>query len=314
MKLPIATVALVLTAGTAFTQAQMTGVSKPDTTPITDSSDAMPAPVQAKPAAGIPMAPASSMTAPEVYGPYVPYHAPGTAAATPTQSKAAFDPDANIVGVVDPKVNDPHQWDKGIVTTVPEREGEIREGTLLRARITQELSTERTAEGSTFRAELTEPVTNAGRVILPIGATLEGRVTEVRSGRRISGRAMMHLEPRSVTLPDGTEYLLHAQLIDMGANRHVKVGSEGDVLRQDHPKETLAVVGGVTGTGAVVGAVAGGGIGAIVGASIGATAGTIVWLKQDRQATLPEHSLLVFSLTTPMELKPLHVGAVGGGQ
>jgi hypothetical protein len=37
-----------------------------------------------------------------------------------------------------------------------------------------------------------------------------------------------------------------------------------------------------------------------------------VWLKQDRQATLPQDSLLVFSLTTPMVLKPLHAGSVGG--
>jgi hypothetical protein len=312
MKLPIATVALVLTAGTAFTQAQMTGVSKPDTTPITDSSDAMPAPVPAKPAAGIPMTQASPSAAPEAYGPYVPYHAPGTAAAP--VSKEAFDPDANIVGVVDPKANDPHQWDKGIVTSVPEREGEIREGTLLKTRITQKLSTETTVRGTTFKAELTEPVTKAGLVILPVGAVLEGQVTEVHSGKRISGKAMMHLEPRSLTLPDGTQYILHAQLIDTSDNAHTRIGSEGDLIRRDHAKETMAVVGGVTGAGAVAGALIGGGVGAAVGAGIGAGAGTIVWLKQDRQATLPEHSLLVFSLTTPMELKPLHVGTVGGGQ
>jgi hypothetical protein len=314
MKLPIATVALVLTAGSAFTQAQMTGVSKPDTTPITDSSDAMPAPVPAKPAAGIPMTPASPSAAPEAYGPYVPYHAPGTAAATPAVSKEAFDPDANIVGVVDPKANDPHQWDKGIVTSVPEREGEIREGTLLKVRVMQELSTDKTVPGTAFKAELTEQVTKDGRVILPVGAVLEGKVTEVHSGKRISGKAMMHLEPRSVTLPDGTQYILHAQLIDTSDTAHTRIGSEGDLIRKDHAKETMAVVGGVTGAGAIAGGLIGGGVGAVVGAGIGAGAGTIVWLKQDRQATLPEHSLLVFSLTTPMELKPLHAGAVGGGQ
>jgi hypothetical protein len=93
----------------------------------------------------------------------------------------------------------------------------------------------------------------------------------------------------------------------------VKIGSEGDVVRRDHPKETMVVVGGVTGAGAVAGAMIGGGVGAAVGAGIGAGAGTIMWLKQDRQATLPEKSLLVFSLTTPMELKPLHVGEANTG-
>ncbi len=313
MKLRIATTFFAIAAVPVFLQnaasAQMTGVSKPDQAPINATPEEVPAPAKAKPAAGIPMAP-STTTAPEVYGPYVPYHAPGTAAATASLSKTAFDPDASIVGSA--QTDDPQHWTAGIVTSVPEREGEIHEGTLLKARMMQELSTEHTLPGSAFKAEVTEAVTKDGRVILPVGAVLEGKVTEVRSGRRISGRAIMHLEPRSVTLPDGTQYLLHAQLIDTTQNSHVKIGSEGDVIRRDHPKETLAVVGGVTGASAIAGGMIGGGVGAVVGAGIGATAGTIVWLKQDRQATLPQNSLLVFSLTVPMELKPLHLGTAGG--
>jgi hypothetical protein len=314
MGLRIAATWIAFAAAPALMQngafAQMTGVSRPDSTPIMESPDAMPAPAPTKPAAGIPMSTTTSTPKEEVYGPYVPYKGPVIPA--PTTSKAAFDPDGAVVTSAGPRLTERQQWTDGVVTSVPERAGEIGEGTLLKARITKELSTESTAEGSTFRAELTEPVMKDGRVILPVGAALEGRVTEIRSGKRILGRAMMHLEPRSVTLPDGTQYILHAQLIDMGENKHVKIGSEGDVLRKDHPKETLAVVGGVTGTGAVVGAVAGGGVGAVVGASIGAAAGTIVWLKQDLQATLPENSLLIFSLTLPMELKPLHLGTAGG--
>ena len=74
-------------------------------------------------------------------------------------------------------------------------------------------------------------------------------------------------------------------------------------------------MGGVTGAGAITGAMLGGGKWALrlelerIGY---AGAGTIVWLKQDRQATLPENSVLVFSLTTPMVLKPLHVGTLSG--
>jgi hypothetical protein len=32
----------------------------------------------------------------------------------------------------------------------------------------------------------------------------------------------------------------------------------------------------------------------------------VIWLKQDRQATLPKDVKLVFSLTTPMILTPLN--------
>ena len=307
MKLSIVTATFVLAASPAWMLGQMTGVSKPDPTPITDTQETIPTPVKAKPAAGIPMTPATT-TAPEVYGSYVPYRAPGTAA--PPLSKEAFDPDANIVATS--HKDDPQQWQKGIVMSVPERDGEIREGTLVKARILQELASDKTVAGTPFKAELTEAVEKDGKVILPVGAILEGRVTEVHGGKRISGKAMMHLEPRSVTLPDGTQYILHAQLIDTSQDAHTRIGSEGDLIRRDHAKQTMAVVGGVTGAGAIAGGMIGGGVGAVVGASIGAGAGTIVWLKQDRQATLPQDSLLVFSLTVPMELKPLHVGSTGG--
>jgi hypothetical protein len=297
--------------GIAF--AQLSGVSNPDQTEIKATPETPARRPLVKPAAGIPAA-APAPTSGEVYGAYIPYRAAGSTA--PTVTRAAFDPDANIVttnsrdAVLTPE--ELRAQDAGIVTSVPERDGEVREGTLVKVRTKRALSTLTTVEGTDFSAELTADVMKEGRVILPVGSILEGRVTQIHSGRRISGAAMMHLEPHSVTLPDGTQYILHAQLIDTSADNNTRVGSEGTLLRRDHAKETLAVVGGVTGAGAVAGAVLGGGVGAIVGAGIGAGAGTIVWLKQDRQATLPQDSLLIFSLTTPMFLKPLHVGTLGG--
>jgi hypothetical protein len=270
---------------------------------------------EAKPSAAVPEA--SSNTNTITYGPYVPYRAAGAGAPaeTPAATTAAFDPDANIVTTTVPDTDaatDSPALDAGIVTSVPERKGEIREGTLLRARITQGLSTTNTLEGSQCSASLTQPVEKDGRVILPIGSMVEGRVTEVRSGRRISGRAALHLEAHDVTLPDGSHYVIHAQLIDTDQTDHSTINSEGTLLRRDHPKETLAAMSVATGGAAAAGAMVGGGVGALVGAGIGAGASTILWLKQDRQEALPKDSLLVFSLTTPMVLKPLTDNAMGG--
>jgi hypothetical protein len=307
MKLPITTAALVLLAVPAVAQDARMGVSTPPTTEITTSEEPPAAPVlkprapEAKPSAAVPEAADST-----VYGPYVPYHAPGAPAAAQTHT-AAFDPDANIVTETTPDtpVADTAALDAGIVTSVPEREGELNEGTLLRARINQALSTTSTVEGSRFTASLTEPILNKGRVIMPIGSVIEGTVTEVRSGRRISGRAALHLEPRDVTLPDGTHYVIHAQLIDTDQYDNSKVDREGTLLRKDHPKTTLAAMSVATGGAAAAGAMLGGGVGALVGAGIGASASTVLWLKENRQEALPKDSLLVFSLTTPMIVKPL---------
>ncbi len=313
MKLPIATAAFVLAAAPLFTitlttsayaQSELTGVSKPDSSEIITSQDAPPVKAD-KPAAAIAPAPST-----EVYGPYVPYRAPGTAAAAPVTT-TAFDPDAHIVTSVDKSSAQPDEatLDAGIVTEVPERDGELRAGTLLKTRMKNSLSTTSTVVGTPFTADLIEPVTRSGKVILPVGSVVEGMVTEVHSGRRISGAATLHLVPRSVTLPDGTHYILHAQLIDTSQTTSSKVDSEGTLVRRDHPKETLAVMSLAAGGGAAAGALVGGGVGAVVGAGVGAGVGTVIWLKQDRQESVAKDSTLVFSLTVPMILKPLSATA-----
>jgi hypothetical protein len=297
MKIQIATAALVLGSVPAFAQA--TGVSNPEPVVITASDDTAtqtPAadggrrPLTAKPQAGTPaVVPAPTE---EVYGSFVPYKG-----ATATNSVAT---EVDPVGDVDGQ----------IVTSVAEREGELREGTLLRVNMVDGVSTESTVAGTKFTASIVEPVEKGGRVIIPVGSVLDGQVTEVHSGRRISGGALMHLEPRNITLPDGTHYVVHAQLIDTSRS-DFKVDSEGTLKKREHPKETLAVMSLATGSSAVAGAMIGGGVGAVVGAGIGAGVSTFLWLKQDRQATLNKDSRLVFMLTTPMILTPLANTAAG---
>ena len=292
MTLRITTAALVLAAAPVFAQNPAMGVSHPDSAPIT-SDDAVPAvkPLTPRPSAAVPMTTAPATT--EAYGPYVPYTGPKVAGAPVV---------THVVPVENPE-------DAMIVVEVPERAGELREGTLLKTKMMTALSTESTVTGSRFTAEVTEAIERNGRVIIPVGSILEGRVTEVHGGKRITGGALLHLETSNVTLPDGTHYIVHAQLIDTGKSEF-NVTDEGTLKKKDHAKETLAVIGGVTGAGAASGAMMGGGIGAIVGASVGAGVSTVIWLKQDRQATLPRNVALVFSLTTPMILTPLNGPAI----
>lgn len=280
-----AVVLVVATAVPGLAQTSTTGVAHPDPVIINTTPDETVTikVAPAKPSAALPAAPVTRTS--ENFGPYVPYRG-ASLASNPVHARS-IDPDSQIV------------------TSVPETAGEVREGTLLRVKMRQSLSTLVTTPGSHFAAELTSPVEKQGRVVLPIGSVLEGRVTEVRSGRRISGRALLHLEPRTIALPDGTHYTLRAQLIDSDRLNNTAVDSEGSLVRRDHPKETFAVIGAATGTAAVAGALVGGGVGAVVGAGIGAGASTIVWLKQDRQAELPADARLIFSLTEPMAMQPV---------
>jgi hypothetical protein len=306
-------------AAPAYAQDDRTGVSHPaDTVITTDSDTPEAAPVKpAKPSAGIPMTKPSQ----EVYGAYVPYHAPGTPApAAVTSSDAAFDADANIVtaetaGRADRRLlsdavnsKDP---DAGIVTSVPSRPGELSEGTLIKAKLQETISTMSTVAGTKFAATVSEPLMKDGKVIVPVGSVLEGKVTMVRSGKRISGGAAIHLEPRSITLPDGGVYIVQARVIDTADWDDTKVDEEGTVLRKENAKKNWAVMGLATGGPMAAGAMLGGVPGAVIGAGVGAGVGTIVWLKQDRQAELPKDLGLVFSLTEPMSITPMGVTPVG---
>src|SRR5438105_3875909 len=90
-------IACLLAARPGLAQDQRTGVSRPDESAITTNEDVQqpaPATPKAKPSAAIPATPSTSQ---QVYGPYVPYHAPGTPAPEASKQESAFDPDANIV-------------------------------------------------------------------------------------------------------------------------------------------------------------------------------------------------------------------------
>ena len=135
---------------------------------------------------------------------------------------------------------------------------------------------------------------------------MEGRVTQVRGGKRVRGTALIHLQMDSVILPDGTRLPLHAQVIDTDQFNNTRIDSEGNILRKDHVGGTVAAVTLAAGGGAAAGGIFGGPAGALIGAGVGAGLGTVIWLKQDRQAHLPEGTQVVLSLTEPMDLSRMN--------
>ena len=230
------------------------------------------------------------------------------------QDAAGFDPDATIVTeetagradrLLQSETAAKENPDAGIVTRVPSRPGEVPDGTLVKVKLMEEPSTLTTKPGTSFSAEVSEPVLRDGQVVVPVGALLEGRVTWVREGKRVGAAAAIHLEARTVTLPDGSRYMLRARVIDTDSWDDTKVDGEGTILRKDHPKAmdamtTLSTVGGMA-----AGAAMGGVPGAVIGAGLGAGVSTTVWMRQDRQADLPKDLGVVFCLTEPMRVTPM---------
>ena len=203
-------------------------------------------------------------------------------------------------------VQPPTDADSQVVTQVLSKPNELPEGTVLRVLLDQELSTLGTQPGSMFSGRMLENVTKDGHVVIPMGATVMGRVVSVTPGKRFHGPAAIRLRPDEVDLPDGTRYFMHAEVYDMSARKNAKTDDEGNITTKDHTEKTVVEGAVATGGSAATGAMVGGVPGAIVGAAIGVSLTTAHWLFENRQAILPKNSELDLGLTAPMSLVPMH--------
>jgi hypothetical protein len=193
--------------------------------------------------------------------------------------------------------------DAGIVTYVPAPANAIPAGTVFRVRMMQDIDAASTTPNTPFKAQLTQDVMRNGKVVVPVGSELHGRVVYATAGNRLNGGSVIHLRPDEFVLPDGTRYHLHAEVIDT-VGSDTKAKGEGNIVANEHGKRTVAEMGMGVGSGAVLGAVVGGGVGAVVGSAVGAGVVTAHWLRTNWSANLPASSTVVFSLTDPMFLTP----------
>jgi hypothetical protein len=247
--------------------------------------------------------------------------APAPAAAAPaTRPAAKTNPDEGIIETPLPPSADeyrPHSAalhgrgldastdnrDDGIVTYVPAPANALPSGTVFKVRMLQDIDAGSTKPNTPFKGTVTQDIMRDGKVVVPVGSELHGRVVYATAGNRMNGGSVIHLRPDDFVLPDGTRYHLHAQVIDTFGS-DTKTKSEGNIVANEHGKRTLAELGMGVGGGAILGAAIGGGVGAVVGTAVGGGLVTAHWLRTNWSANLPESSTVVFSLTDPMFLTP----------
>ena len=135
----------------------------------------------------------------------------------------------------------------------------IPAGTSITIRLQQSLSSATAVPGERFEAVIDKPVMVGDQIVLPVGAPVEGHVTAVqRSGRlHHPGRLALTLDRVSVD----------QQIVNLSTARVAARGGS-------HKKRNWGWVGGGSGGGALIGALAAGGKGALIGGGIGAIAGT----------------------------------------
>lgn len=135
----------------------------------------------------------------------------------------------------------------------------IPEGTPITIRLQQRLSSASAVPGERFEAVVDEPVVVGDQIVVPVGAVVEGHVTVARHSGRLRHPGELGLTLDRVTVDQ--------QIINLTTSRVVARGGS-------HKKRNWGWIGGGTGGGAVIGALAAGGRGALIGSGVGAAAGT----------------------------------------
>src|SRR5690349_4324358 len=87
-------------------------------------------------------------------------------------------------------------------------------GTAVKVKLENALTTFSNKSGDPFSGRVIEAVMLDGKSVIPIGATVQGRVTKTSEPRRIAGKPTIALFPETVVLPNGERYILNATLVD----------------------------------------------------------------------------------------------------
>lgn len=173
-------------------------------------------------------------------------------------------------------------------------------GTAVKMRLETAISTRSNKTGDRFSGIVFEAVMLDGRTMIPVGATLEGRIARASEHRRIRGTPTIDLRPDTIVFPNGNRYSLSAVVVDTNARPDVDVDDEGRLKGRGHDGRDWKETGIAAGAGALTGGLIAGGEGALIGAGVGATAAVVRWLIKPRSAELIGGTEITVELTRPM--------------
>jgi hypothetical protein len=322
MNRPVLVVAFFAVASSALV-AQEASQSSPyqgvSTPPVDDNIiSTEDAPPIAKPPAGHPMnaqpaAPAQNVSA---TGPQPSVQSTQPASAARPANSTTYGTDGGMVQVAQPTSAPPDlasrpytpDPDGDIVRPRPLGPGEIAEGTLIRVRLLNDLSSSFSEAGQPFHSRVATDVLQDGNVVIPTGSEISGKVVSVSTGR-FAGHGTLLLHPDTVTLPNGESFQLHAT-VSATPGSHTHVGAEGMILPDRRTKRAAIEYGGAVGAGALTGALLGGPYGALAGGLVGAGLVTTHLLVSHAQANLDTGSVLMLTLTEQVHL----VATTGHGE
>jgi hypothetical protein len=172
-------------------------------------------------------------------------------------------------------------------------------GTALMVKLETTLATFSNKPGDPFEGRLTQAVVVDGKTVIPAGAMVEGRVTQVDEPRRIAGKPTIGIAPEALILPGGERVSLSATLVDTDI-KGTDVNQEGEFKGSGHDRRDEMEAGGGTAGGMLIGGLIGGPPGVLIGGIVGAGSTGAHWLSKHHSATMPAGTTLTLELNRPL--------------
>jgi len=152
----------------------------------------------------------------------------------------------------------------------------IPAGTKVALSLKQAISTKTAKEGDPVYAETTFPIALDNRIIIPPGTYVQGKITNVKRGGHVKGRAELLIHFTSMIYPSGYTVVLPGSLDNVpGAEKSTVKDSEGTIQQDSQTGEKVGTAAKTAGAGAAIGGLStgswkGAGIGAGIGGGVGA--------------------------------------------
>jgi type IV secretion system protein VirB10 len=153
----------------------------------------------------------------------------------------------------------------------------IPSGTRVPLALKQAISTKNARDGDAVYAATTFPVVINDRIVIPAGTYVQGRVSNVKRGGRIKGRAEVLMHFSTLIYPSGYTVILPGAIQNVpGAEKTSMKDEEGTIRQDSQTGEKAKTVATAAGTGAVVGGLSDGAKGGLIGAGVGGAIGTAI--------------------------------------
>jgi len=173
----------------------------------------------------------------------------------------------------------------------------IPEGTVIELRMDTSLSSASSRVNDAFKASVFRSVSLDGRIAVPEGSIVSGRVTSVQPAERSSQSGVIGVEFSQLSI-GGRSYPILGTLTSLRAEERKQIiDEESRVTGSSSTKRNILFIGGGAGVGAAVGAIAGGGKGAGIGALTGGGIGALgALLSRGSEAEVPVGSEVAMQL------------------